>query len=165
MRDTLLVMQTSTKQFTNIEIQSSIGFLAGRVAHKLRTEINEFLVSSNISLSSEEFIFLTALEEMKTPKRMGELAIFLKRDASTIKRQLNRLVEQNLVLREPCPDDNRAVVISINHKGKTLVKKTYPKLVNLRKKALDGIPAADQEVLIKSLTQVLSNLDSPSESY
>lgn len=151
-------MSEQKNDFSNSDIHSSIGFLAGRIAHRLRTEINSFLANSEIPLSSEEYILLTALEEIQTPKRMGELAVFLQRDATTLKRQLNPLIDQALVLREPCPQDNRAVVISITKAGKSLVQTTYPLLVALRKKALNGIPPSEQEALIEKLSQVLSNL-------
>lgn len=152
-------MQATNSDFTNSGIHRSIGFLSGRIAHRLRTEINKFLANAGVSLSSEEFIFLTALEELQTPKRMGELATFLNRDATTLKRQLNQLLEQGLVLREPCSKDSRAVVIVINEKGKSLIQASYPMLVDLRKKALDGLSVSEQEALIKSLSQVLSNLN------
>lgn len=152
-------MQAFDNDIYNSDIHNSIGFLVGRVSHRLKTEISVFLAKSDILLSSEELIVLTALEKLETPKRMGELAVSLGRDATTLKRQLNRLVKQNLVLREYCTQDSRAVVISITEKGRDLVEATFPMLVELREKALEGMSTLERETLLKSLSKVLTNLN------
>lgn len=141
-----------------IDLQTSPGFLVGRIAHRLRLHISKFITEAGIHASAEELTVLTALAQFDSKKSMSELADLLGRDPTTLKRQLNGLVKSGLVNRSNSPEDGRVIEISITEAGKTLVESTMPMTIALREKALEGISESDRKALGRILSQMSRNL-------
>ena len=138
----------------------SAGFLVGRVAHALNLCVQDFLDEAEIEMSAQEISILTVLGYLPEPERMKPLAEKLGRDATTVSRQISGLERAGLVQRSPCPDDGRSMVVAITKKGAKLVERTIPLTLGLRSKAMRGISKADSEALVRSLLQMITNLQS-----
>lgn len=141
-----------------IDLQTSPGFLVGRIAHRLRVLIRKFIDEAGIQVSAEELQVLTALDQFDSKKSMGELADQLGRDPTTLKRHLNRLVKSVLVNRSNSPEDGRVIEISITEAGRTLVDSTMPMTIALRERALEGVSESDRKALGRILSQMMQNL-------
>lgn len=141
-----------------IDLQTSPGFLVGRIAHRLRLHISKFIAEAGIQVSAEELQVLTALAQFDSKKSMGELSDQLGRDPTTLKRQLNGLVKTGLVNRSNSPEDGRVILISITEAGRTLVESSMPMTIALRERALEGISESDRKALGRILSQMLQNL-------
>jgi MarR family transcriptional regulator for hemolysin len=142
-----------------IDLQTSPGFLVGRIAHRLRLHIRKFIAEAGIQISAEELAVLTALAQVDSNKSMGELADRLGRDPTTLKRLLNGLVKTGLVNRSNSPEDGRVILIAITEAGRTLVESTMPMTIALRERALEGISESDREYLGRILSQMSQNLN------
>jgi MarR family transcriptional regulator for hemolysin len=142
-----------------IDLQTSPGFLVGRIAHRLRLHIRKFIAQAGIQISAEELAVLTALAQVDSKKSMGELADRLGRDPTTLKRLLNGLVKTGLVNRSNSPEDGRVILIAITEAGRTLVESTMPMTIALRERALEGISESDREYLGRILSQMSQNLN------
>ena len=142
----------------NFNPTESTGFLVGRVAHAIHLKVQEFLDETGIEMSAEELSILTVVAHLDGPETMKNLAGLCGRNATTVSRQVSSLEKAGYVNRSPCPDDGRAFVVSVTAPGKRLVKKTIPMTLDLRKRAMQGISAADAQVVQVALQQILENL-------
>ncbi|UCF19197.1 MAG: MarR family transcriptional regulator [Gemmatimonadota bacterium] len=141
-----------------INPRESTGFLVGRVAHHLKLRVQDFLDEAGIPMSAEEISILTMLAHLDAPERMKPLAEMLGRDATTLSRQIDGLENAGLVQRAPCPDDGRAVLVSVTAPGMKLAQRTLPMTIALRQRAMHGVSKADEKVVVGALKQMLSNL-------
>ncbi len=136
----------------------STGFLVARVAHQLQQKVQEFLDEAGIEITAQEITILTVVAHLQKPEQMKRLAEKCGRDATTVSRQIGALEKAGLVKRSRSPDDGRFHVVSITNKGKRLVERTIPLTLDLRKRAMSGISAADATALSQNLIQILDNL-------
>ena len=134
------------------------GFLVARIARRLKTRIREFIAESDINLTPEELAVLTAIAHLESAKSMNTLAELLDRDPTTLKRQLNGLIQSNFVDRSYSEKDGRVVLISVSEKGRAVVEATMPMTLALKERTLMGISETEKTVLVKALTQMLKNL-------
>ncbi len=137
----------------------SAGFLVGRVTHLLSLRVQEFLDEAGIDMSAQELSILTVLAHLPKPMRMKPLAEKIGRDPTTVSRQINALEEIGMVQRSPCPEDGRSTVVAITKKGSLLVEQTIPLTLALRGRAMKEITKADSEALVRTLSQMLANLN------
>lgn len=142
----------------NFDPHRSVGFLVGRVYRTLNARIAEVLAEGGFGLSAEEMTVMLGVVYTDPPQRMGPLAELLGRDPTTLKRQLDALVDSGLVSRQPCPCDGRAVVISATPAGEQLVEQAMPLLMGLKQRAVNGISPSQYEMVADSLDRMLRNL-------
>jgi DNA-binding MarR family transcriptional regulator len=143
---------------SKIDPKRAAGFLIGRVSHALSLRVREFLAEAELPLTAEEIATLTVIVHLKSPVRMGPLADLLGKDPTTLKRQLDGLVDGGLVARERSAEDGRAVVVAATEAGRKLTLTTLPLTLALRKRAMRGISKQDGETLVRTLLKMLDNL-------
>ena len=64
---------------------------------------------------------------------MNELASLMIRDSTTVKRQLDRLVDQKFVKRSASTEDGRVVMVELTHRGRKRLRAVLPMLEWLAK--------------------------------
>lgn len=142
--------------------ETSPGFAIGRVAYLIRSGMAAVLKRSGWPFSPEETQTLITLSEASEPISMNALASLMIRDPTTVKRQLDRLVEHQFVERSVASDDARIVMIALTRRGEQKLQKVLPLLADLRNTALEGIPQtklkATQDVLRKMQTNLVKHL-------
>jgi len=138
--------------------ESSPGFAIGRVAYLIRTGMATVLKSAGWSFSPEETQTLITLLDAEEPLSMNELASLMIRDPTTVKRQLDRLIEHQFVERNASNEDARIVMISLTRRGEQRLQKVLPLLDGLRKTALKGVPKSDLDTTQSVLRQMQRNL-------
>lgn len=87
---------------------------------------------------------------------LNELAKILNLDKSTMSRTINKLVEDNLVVRESHPEDRRYIVIKLTDKGISVFKNIEENMSNYYKKIFVSIPQDKREQVLDSL-KILTN--------
>lgn len=138
--------------------ESSPGFAIGRVAYLIRTGMAAVLKSAGWLFSPEETQTLITLSDAKEPLSMNDLASLMIRDPTTVKRQLDRLVEHQFVERTTSIPDARIVMISLTRQGERKLQKVLPLLDDLRKSALDGLSKSEIDTTMKVLRKMQGNL-------
>lgn len=141
-----------------LDPKNTLGFLVGRIAHRLQVHISNYLIDSGIQLTAAQLTILTALTHLDSAKNMNSLAELLGRDPSILKLQLNEIVTLGLVARNPSLEDGRIIEISITTEGRALVESTMPMSYALREKVMVGISEVDKKVLVRCLSTMLNNL-------
>lgn len=81
----------------------------------------------------------------------------LKQLGATLTGVVDRMEERNLVYRERNSNDRRVVRIWLTDEGKQLMRVLPPLGAETIKKAIDGIPVAEQENVLNFLDQIVQN--------
>jgi len=89
---------------------------------------------------------------------MGTIAELLGRDISTLTRQLAGLVKAGLVARKACPQDGRAVLVTVTGKGRRMLKRAAPVLLDVRDRTMNSISKNETTELVRLLSTMLANL-------
>jgi|GEM_PF-1242730 DNA-binding MarR family transcriptional regulator len=142
----------------HFDSEASPGFAIGRVAYLIRTGMAAVLKSAGWLFSPEETQTLITLSDTGQPLSMNELASLMIRDPTTVKRQLDRLVEQGFVERSVSSEDARIVMIGLTRRGEQKLQTVLPLLDDLRKTALRGISKSDLEATLNVLRKMQKNL-------
>ena len=142
----------------HFDSESSPGFAIGRVAYLIRSGMAAVLKSAGWPFSPEETQTLITLSDAGEPLSMSELAALMIRDPTTVKRQLDRLVEQQFVERKASTDDARIVMIGLTRRGEQRLQKVLPLLDDLRKATLTGINKSELEATLNVLHAMQKNL-------
>lgn len=142
----------------HFDSESSPGFAIGRVAYLIRTGMAGVLKNAGWPFSPEETQTLITLSDAGHALSMNELASLMIRDPTTVKRQLDRLVEQEFVERTVSNEDARIVMIGLTRRGEQKLQTVLPLLDDLRKTALKGIAKSDLEATLNVLRKMQRNL-------
>lgn len=142
----------------HFDSESSPGFAIGRVAYLIRAGMAAVLKDAAWPYSPEETQTLITLSDRGEPLSMNELASVMIRDPTTVKRQLDRLVEHRFVERNASSEDARIVMISLTRRGEQKLQRVLPLLDDLRKTALKGISKADRDATRNVLRKMQENL-------
>ncbi|WP_105901704.1 transcriptional regulator SlyA [Vibrio gangliei] len=67
------------------------------------------------------------------------LAEGLEIELASLMRTLNQLEEQNLITRQPCPNDKRARLVCLTPQGEKILRQMEKRIFNVRKKVLSGL--------------------------
>ncbi|QEG40818.1 transcriptional regulator SlyA [Roseimaritima ulvae] len=142
----------------HFDSESSPGFAIGRVAYLIRAGMAAVLKSAGWPFSPEETQTLITLSDAGQPLSMNELASLMIRDPTTVKRQLDRLVERKFVERSVSNEDARIVMVGLTRRGEQQLQTVLPALDDLRKETLKGVSKAELEAIQNVLRKMQKNL-------
>lgn len=93
-------------------------------------KIEEVLSENDIDLSKMQFIILKNIEECEGVSQ-NELALFSKRDKSSLTRMINTLINKGYITKCSSKEDKRKNNIHLTKKGKEILKKATPYFHNM----------------------------------
>lgn len=91
---------------------------------------------------------------------MNDLASRMVRDPTTVKRQLDRLVDHKFIKRSVSSEDARMVMVGLTSRGEKRLQTVLPLLDDLRKHTLQGISKTQLNETMKVLQTIQNNLAS-----
>jgi DNA-binding MarR family transcriptional regulator len=110
---------------------------------------------SELGLSGAQLLVLQLLKPTK-PLSINELAEKTQTHQSSVSTVVSRLVDRELVKRQPSPEDGRRVEIHLTSAGTRLLNKKVPKLAQEKLfAAIAHLPAGKQKQLAELLTQIV----------
>ena len=142
----------------HFDSESSPGFAIGRVAYLIRSGMAAVLKSAGWPFSPEETQTLITLSDAGEPLSMNDLASLMIRDPTTVKRQLDRLVDKKFVTRTTSSEDARIVMVGLTRRGEQKLQTVLPLLDELRKTALKGIKKSELDATQDVLRTMQTNL-------
>ncbi|URZ18589.1 MarR family winged helix-turn-helix transcriptional regulator [Clostridium felsineum] len=89
---------------------------------------------------------------------LNELARILNLDKSTMSRTINKLVKEELVIREAHPEDRRYIVIRLTDKGSDLFKNIEKNMTNYYEDIFTAIEESKREQILDSLKILIEAL-------
>jgi MarR family transcriptional regulator, organic hydroperoxide resistance regulator len=140
-------------------VTKTLGFLRSlwAVDHGLRSLSKQ--MQATIGLTGPQRLVLRMLGRLP-PVMPSELADLLHLDRSTVSGVLERLVEQNLLVRRPHPEDGRSVLVALSARGKLLDRETPGTVEACVQRALSTLPRRDLDAAIRVLDAVARELAS-----
>jgi len=105
------------------QLEDSLGFQVNRTANAMKKRFNTFLKPYN--LTSEQYVIMKSVQENAdiTPTQLSEITF---KDKTTITRMIDTLVKNEMLVREPKPDDRRAYSIAWSSKGRQIMQEILP---------------------------------------
>ena len=122
---------------------------------RLKTLLRQRLRDEGVGITLTQAGVLFLLQE-KDGQRMNELSAVLGIDNSTMTGYIDRLEKSGYVKRKPCPDDRRALLITITPTGRDQADKASPVINAVNDQILSGL--SNQE--IDGFKSVLNKLSS-----
>ncbi|MEU4547331.1 MarR family winged helix-turn-helix transcriptional regulator [Nonomuraea dietziae] len=132
-------------------IQSLPSWLAGRVAARGRSLVNEAIAESGLRLPHHAV--LAAVSEYG-PVAQADLVRLLGFDAKDVVLLLNHLEETGLAVREPDPQDRRKNAVTVTPAGVRTLKRCAELAERANAELLAPLSAAERQQLIELLTRV-----------
>jgi MarR family transcriptional regulator, organic hydroperoxide resistance regulator len=125
------------------------------VDHRLRSISKQML--GRIGMTGPQRVVLRILGH--TPRVMpSQLAELLHLDRGTVTGVLDRLAEQQLILRRPHPDDGRSVLVELSARGKLLDRETAGTVEACVRRTLASLPRSKVDAAIQVLEALAAEL-------
>ncbi len=128
----------------------------GKTSKFTNTLLKHAFAQSKSSLTKEQFIMLCHLEE--GPKAQTSLAMITERDKGSLTRLVQTLERKELVIRKCCEQDNRVNYVQITPKGKKVIAKAKPMVIEVFEQAQENIDQKELTIAIAVLEQLQKNV-------
>jgi len=137
-------------------LEGSLGFRLARTARSMKRALESRLSEYNITAS--QYIVLAQLndEDGISLSQLGERLDF---DNPTITGVVDRMERDGLVERRRVADDRRVINVFLTQKGKKLLTAIEDVADEINEKAIDKLPKADSEKLVKILDSIWNKMN------
>lgn len=134
------------------------GLLIERSSKKLKHEFQKELYKLGYDITVDQWVIIYELFTRGTLSQI-ELATSTYKDAPTVTRIIDLLINKNYLEKMACPNDRRKFLISLSEKGREMVEDILPHLMAFRKKGWSNLSKEDFSALQRILNQVFNNFD------
>lgn len=134
------------------------GLLIERSSKKLKHEFQKELYKLGYDITVDQWVIIYELFTRGTLSQI-ELATSTYKDAPTVTRIIDLLINKNYLQKKACPNDRRKFLISLSEKGREMVEDIHPHLMAFRKKGWSNLSQEDFTTLQRILNQVFNNFD------
>ena len=136
------------------DLEKAVPFLLARAGARMGNAFAKALKPFGISLS--EWRVCASLQH-SPGQALSELAAHIATDLSALSRIVDRLVALDLVVRERCDADGRAVRLALSATGESLTREIIPLARHYEEVALAGFTAAEVKALRAMLLRLYRN--------
>jgi len=141
---------------TPYQLEETIGFLLGRLKHRMTLELDEELKHLDISAAQWVILMRIATGMVKTS---AELCRCFSYDTGSMTRMLDRLEEKGLISRHRSAADRRVVELALSEAG----HQSYPELKacgrRLADRMLQGISETEVDLFKSLIRRMQANLE------
>ncbi len=136
------------------DIQRELGYLVGRLASAMRSELGRELAPFNVTSVQWAILDACYQEEADT---LTSLSRIIPIDAASISRQVDQLVRAGLIQRQRSTRDRRQVNLTLTDEGNRLVPELALRVQANNTKFLAGIDEPEQEAVLRTIRRMLAN--------
>ncbi len=136
-----------------------LGFIIERTSKRLKQSLQRLLKEANAGITVDQWVLLHKIEQHTGVSQL-EIAQYTFKDAPTVTRIIDLLVQKELVKRIEDEQDRRRFNIFLTKKGQAKVKEVYPIVLNFRKLSWQNLSANQKDQLIEMLDTIFDNLSS-----
>lgn len=134
------------------------GFILESTAKKIKLALQRKFNEHGMDITVDQWVVLLELHKHGTQNQVTLCELCCK-DAPTITRIIELLVKKELVARESCKEDRRKFNISLSKKGKAMVQKILPIIIEFRKKGWGSLTEKDVQHLERITKKIQDNLN------
>lgn len=149
------VIRRSQPPNTPEDLRTYAPYLMNRLMNRYNMDQNRDL--SEYGVSSAVLRTLSVLHIHKT-LTVNEIASYAVIEQSNTSRTVDSMVKAGLVERRIAKTDMRRRQIVLTDKGRKLLKRLWPVMSQNHARLIDGIPAADLEVFVRTLHAMIGNV-------
>lgn len=135
-----------------------MGYMVNKAALYYKITVLQLFKEKDFNITPEQFGILFFLSK-EDGLYQRQLAKILLKDRPNITRLIDILEKRGFVHREIDPDNRRVFKVFITEEGREQVAKIHPCLLEIQKKATEGIKDEESESIKKILGKVCENLD------
>ncbi|MFN8261233.1 MAG: MarR family transcriptional regulator [Chitinophagales bacterium] len=135
------------------------GFILESTAKKIKLELQRKFNEIGADITVDQWVVLLELYQHNTQSQV-DLCEHCAKDAPTITRIIELLVKKELISREECKEDRRKFNVSLSKKGKALIQKLLPVVVEFRKKGWNNLTEKDIQHIERITKRIKENLKS-----
>ena len=133
------------------------GYFIDRTAKAIKADLNRRFKKLGVDITPEQWIILSKLYD-KDGQAQVDLGEGTYKDAPTVSRIIDLLCRKGLTTRTPAEGDRRKFLIRITEKGRDLVVKAEPVVVQSRIDGWEGLNSADYKELMRIVNTIFDNL-------
>lgn len=134
------------------------GFQLESTGKKIKLELQRKFNELKIDITVDQWVVLLELHNHGTQTQVT-LCDRCCKDAPTITRIIDLLIKKELVERIACTEDRRRFHVSLTKKGKAIVQKLLPILMQFRKQGWQSLTEKDVQHLIRITQKIQENLN------
>jgi DNA-binding MarR family transcriptional regulator len=134
------------------------GFILESTAKKIKLELQRKFNDIGVDITVDQWVVLLELQQHGTQNQV-ELCEKCAKDAPTITRIIELLIKKEMVLREECKEDRRKFNISLSKKGKALIQKLLPIVIEFRKQGWNNLTEKDIQHIERITKKIQDNLN------
>ncbi len=135
-----------------------IGYIVNKAGLYFKITVLQLFKEKNFTITPEQFgiLFFLSKEDGMYQRQLAKISL---KDRPNITRLVDILEEKGFVYREIDPNNRRIFKVFITEEGKKQVEQIYPFLIEIHKKAQQGISDEEISFLKKILGKVCENMD------
>ena len=143
-------------------MELTYGHLIEKTGRKIKQELQKEINRLGFGITVDQWVLLLELYESgKMPQVELEERTF--KDAPTITRILDILLQKSLINKYPCNEDRRKFLIELSEQGRNLVDEMLPHLVVFRKNGWKGLSMQDWEDLQRIMNTIFVNFSNDND--
>jgi DNA-binding MarR family transcriptional regulator len=133
------------------------GFILESTAKKIKLELQRKFNDIGVDITVDQWVILLELH-LHGMQNQVELCERCAKDAPTITRIIELLLKKELIIRESCKEDRRKFNISLSKKGKALIQKLLPTVIEFRKQGWHNLTEKDIAHIVRITQKIQNNL-------
>jgi len=133
------------------------GFILESTAKKIKLELQRKFNEIGVDITVDQWVILLELHHHGVQNQV-ELCERCAKDAPTITRIIELLVKKELIIRDNCIEDRRKFNISLSKKGKALIQKLLPLVIQFRKQGWNNLTEKDIQHIERITKKIQDNL-------
>jgi DNA-binding MarR family transcriptional regulator len=134
-------------------------FLMEQIIRKYREIAGKTLAGHKADLTVDEWIVLKQVNEKDGCSQI-ELGRSTLTGPAKMTRTIDSLVNKQLIDKKQSESDRRRHMIFVSQKGKNLIEKLWPEVLDYRQRALRGFSEEEKHTLSQFLHKMVDNLES-----
>ncbi|UJF18382.1 MarR family winged helix-turn-helix transcriptional regulator [Vibrio sp. SS-MA-C1-2] len=130
-----------------------------QLSHSLKRAIHDHVESLGLAITPMHVRVLKVINHLPNCTAI-DISHRLNRDKGQVTRLLNTLIEQDLISKQPNPNDKRSQCLIIEQQGKQILEKIKNLDQTVLKQTTTDISEQELEVFIRTLNKMNDNLSS-----
>jgi len=139
-------------------MEFNYGFVLEKTGKKIKQYLQKRFLYKGLDITVDQWVILYELYVHGTQNPV-DLCERVYKDAPTVTRILELLIQKELVVRKTADQDRRRFEISLSSIGRTMVKKILPDVISFRQTGWKGLSNQDINHLQRITKKIEQNLD------
>lgn len=139
-------------------MEFNYGFVLEKTGKKIKQNLQKRFLYQGLDITVDQWVILYELYIQGTQNQV-DLCEKVYKDAPTVTRILELLIQKNMVVRKASRADRRKFEISLSATGRAMVKKILPEVISFRLTGWKGLSNQDMNHLNRITRKIEQNLE------